>query len=62
MLLAGSCTEGDVRLTGFTASELQGNVEVCHDNQWGTVCDDRWGDVDARVVCRQLGFSGTQIL
>ena len=50
-------TTGDVRLQDGTGPG-NGRLEVLLESgEWGTVCDDRFDDVDAGVACRELGFS-----
>lgn len=38
---------------------LRGRVEICDGNtqEWGTICDVSWSNMDASVACQQMGFS-----
>ena len=56
ILINTACSDWDLRLVGG-ANNTEGRLEVCFDQTWGTVCDDFWGNVDAGVVCYQLGFA-----
>ena len=52
------CNDGDVRLMNssvHTSNIGIGRVEICYNNSYWVICDDRWDIFDAGVVCRQLG-------
>ena len=59
-----TCFDGEIRLRGGF-DENQGRVEICFGGVWGTVCDDGgWqtngGQMNAAVVCQQLGLFSSQ--
>ena len=45
----------DIKLVGGS-DERTGRVAIRHRGIWGTICDDHFGDNEAKVVCRMLGF------
>ena len=39
-----------------------GTIEICFGNLWGLIAETGWGDHDAQVVCRQLGYISDGLL
>ncbi len=54
------CAHGTVRLgAGYDhyTDFVSGEVQICLNGTFGSVCDDSWDNHDASVLCRQIGFS-----
>ncbi|KAK3088009.1 hypothetical protein FSP39_013360 [Pinctada imbricata] len=52
--------DGSVRLVGGSGPH-EGRLEILYNGNWGTVCDDDFGLLDAEVVCRMLGYPTTGV-
>lgn len=37
-------------------SELEGRLEVCFSQRWGTVSNDGWTQTNTKVICNHLGY------
>ena len=59
IIFHAGCSEGALRLRDG-ATMFEGQLEVCYNKEWCTVCNDFYTSSnceDAKVACRQLGFS-----
>lgn len=59
-----TCENGYVRLVNDTPESFsikdalsRGRVEICINQTFHTICEDDWSDIDASVLCAELGFS-----
>ncbi|ELU03943.1 hypothetical protein CAPTEDRAFT_110177 [Capitella teleta] len=50
---SASVNNSGLRLAG--GSENRGRLEVYHNGEWRTVCDDAFSNADAAVFCRSMG-------
>ena len=49
------CQNGELRLQGGPRAS-EGTVEICIDNVWGNILENGFGDKDASLVCKLLGY------
>jgi len=61
LLVPSELTSGEVAVVGGDGEDGEGVVLVYNVNKsygWSSVCENEWDDLDAGVVCRQLGYEG----
>ena len=55
------CNDGTIRLVNGT-DKYEGRVEICYNEEWGSICGGFWTVQDSIVACRQLEFPTSGIL
>ena len=58
-----NCSEGSIRLAGGP-TQYEGRLEICFNSVWGTIHGFQdgvlaWSEIEAAVVCSQLGLNRT---
>ena len=53
-----TCQTGQTRLAGEGSTEIEGRLEICLNDTWGTICDDSWHVAASAVSCQILGKYG----
>ncbi|XP_048257786.1 deleted in malignant brain tumors 1 protein-like [Haliotis rufescens] len=54
------CDENEMTIK-LTRYHQRGLLQVYNNGTWGTVCDDNFGQVEASVVCRRLGYQAGKV-
>lgn len=63
--LVSPCVDGAVRLVNDgIVDPIEGRVEICINNIWGSVCNRGFNVREAEVICRQINntFEGIVVI
>ena len=59
---SSNCSDGDVRLqdgmSDLATGVMEGRLEICINEAWGSVCIDHFGSAEAAVVCSSFNLTG----
>lgn len=59
-IFIGNARDQSVRLIGGSNSR-EGIVEIAYNGRWGMVCNTDFGQVDARTICKGLGYGDDDV-
>ena len=59
---SANCSDGDLRLldgmTDVVTGMMEGRLEICINQAWGSVCVDHFGSAETTVVCNFFNLTG----